>query len=171
MGHLKNIRIYCIALIAFFLVFIFPLSSLAKEKKKDDEQQDDFEVPSHVLSISKENTFPNSTEEQEIVEPSKTTKKLIEGADTEIQNPELIKMLNESSIKPSPIGFGYRGMVYLRRSPLHYKALETTVTGAYKTVNTNESKNVRVDDAKQMSYLREDEKAVTGPLTNKIKNP
>ncbi|HLR04067.1 MAG TPA: YfkD family protein [Virgibacillus sp.] len=171
MGHLKNIRIYCIALIAFFLVFIFPLSSLAKEKKKDDEQQDDFEVPSHVLSISKENTFPNSTEDQEIVEPSKTTKKLIEGADTKIQNPELIKMLNESSIKPSPIGFGYRGMVYLGRWPLHYKSLETTVNWEYQTVNTNEINNVGGDDAKQMSYLQEEEKEVTGALTNKIKNP
>lgn len=171
MGHLKNIRIYSVALIVFILVIIFPFSALGKEEKKDDDKKDEFKVPSHVLSISKENTFPNSTEDQEIVEPSKTTKNLIESADIKIQNPELIKMLNESSVKPSPIGFGYRGMVYLGRWPLNYKSLETAVNWEYQTVNTNEINNIGGEEPTQMSYSQEDEKEVTGALTNKINNP
>jgi len=170
MGHLKNVRIYSVIFIACAFILIFPLSGLGKEKKKEDTK-DDFEVPSHVLSISKENTFPNSTEDQEIVEPSKATKELVKEVEIKIQNPELIKLLNESSVKPSPIGFGYRGMVFLGRWPLHYKSLETTVNWEYQAVNTNEINNIGGDEAKQMSYTQEKQKEVTGALTNKIKNP
>lgn len=174
MGHLKNLRIYIVILIASALVVIFPFSSMAKEEEKEDkkeEKKDDFEVPSHVLSISKENTFPNSTEDEEIVEPSKSTEKLIEESDEPIENPDLIKQLNESSVKPSPIGFGYRGKVYLGRWPLHYKSLETTVNWEYQSVNTNEINNIGGDDVKKMGYTQEEKKEITGALTNKIDNP
>ncbi|HLQ70674.1 MAG TPA: YfkD family protein [Bacillota bacterium] len=171
MGLVKNVKIYSVVLIALALVFIFPLSSLGKETKKEKKAENEFDIPSHVLSISKENTFPNSTEDQEIVEPSKSTKNLMEDAEIEIQNPELIKMLNESTVKPSPIGFGYRGMVYLGRWPLHYKSLETTVNWEYQPINTNEINNIGGDEALEMSYTQENEKEITGALTNKINNP
>lgn len=171
MGHVKNVRIYSVVLIVCVFVFIFPFSSLGKETKKEDSKNDDFEVPSHVLSISKENTFPNSTEDQEIVEPSKATKKLMKEADIELQNPDLIKLLNESTVKPSPIGFGYRGMVYLGRWPIHYKSSDTTINWEYQSINTNEVNNIGGDEAKEMSYQQEKEKEITGALTNKISNP
>lgn len=170
MGHLKNVKIYSVVLIACALIFIFPFSSLGKEKK-EDESKDEFKVPDHVLSISKENTFPNSSEDQEIVEPSKSTKTLIKDSDIKIQNPDLIKLLNESNIKPSPIGFGYRGMVYLGRWPLHYKSSDTTVNWKYQTVNTNEINNIGGEESEEMRYAQEEKKEVTGALTNKIDNP
>src|SRR5699024_11066347 len=92
--HMKKAKLFFMMFIVFTLLFLVPLSTLSKEKEKD---KDKFEVPSHVLTISKENTYPNSTEDQEVVEPSKLTKELIEDVDVPIENPELIKMLNETS--------------------------------------------------------------------------
>lgn len=171
MGHLKNVRISTAILTLCAFLVIFPFSSLAKEKKDEEDKQDDFDVPSHVLSISKENTFPNSTEDEEIVEPSQSTKKLIEESDEPIENPDLIKQLNESTIKPSPIGFGYRGEVHLGRWPLNYKSLDTTVNWEYQPVNTNEVNNIGGDEVEKMHYTQEKKKEVTGALTNKIKMP
>src|SRR5699024_8081901 len=93
---------YTLALI-IVLVFacLFPLNSFAAEKEKG-KSKDKFEVPSHVLSISKENTFPNTTEDQQVVEPSKLTKSLLEDVDIPIENPDLIKQLNETTLNPSP---------------------------------------------------------------------
>src|SRR5690625_2902518 len=91
-------------------ILIFPVNGLAKEKKEIDGQ---YKIPNHILTISKENTYPNSTEDQEVVEPSKLTKSLLDEIDISVDNPDLIKLLNETSLKPSPISLGYRGMIYL----------------------------------------------------------
>ena len=85
------------------LLFIFTLHTkiLGEETKKNN-----YEIPSHVLTISKENTFPNPTADQEIIEPSELTKVLMDTVDIPIENPELIKLLNETTLKPSPIAIG-----------------------------------------------------------------
>ncbi|MFC4556811.1 YfkD family protein [Virgibacillus kekensis] len=161
-------RVSITVFIAAALVILFPLMGLAKEKEKEDGK---FEVPNHVLDISKENTFPNSTEDQEVVEPSKQTKELIKGLDIPIENPDLIKMLNETSINPSPLAFGYRGMVYIGRWPLNYNSDMTNINWEYQKINTNEVNNIGGESATKMNYIQQNKKEVTGALTNKISNP
>src|SRR5690625_6352165 len=54
-------------------------------------------------NIQKENTFNNVGEDTELLEPSKATKSLLKDSNMKVNNPDVIKMLNESSIQPSPI--------------------------------------------------------------------
>lgn len=165
-----NIRKNKALALIIVLVFacLFPLNSFAAEKEKS---KDKFEVPSHVLSIAKENTFPNTTEDQEVVEPSKLTKNLLKDVDVPVENPELIKKLNETSLKPSPVAIGYRGMVYIGRFPLNYQSSDTNVNWEYQQINTNELNNVGGDAEQEMKYNQQDEKEVKGALTNKISQP
>ncbi|WP_186576782.1 YfkD famly protein [Aquibacillus kalidii] len=149
---------------------IAPISINAKDVKKPEAIKDS-ELPSHVLNISKENTYPNSTKDEMILEPSDLVKDLIDEADVEIENPDLIKMLNESSIKPSPIAFGYRGMIYLGHWPLSYKSNETNVNWEYQEINTNELNNIGGDTEEKMSYNQKEEEHIKGALTAKIEKP
>ncbi|SEQ85708.1 YfkD-like protein [Virgibacillus subterraneus] len=167
MGHMKK-RTFITALIIFVFVFLLPFNSLGKEEEKSENEYD---IPSHVLDISKENTFPNSTEDQEVVEPSGLTKDLIDELDIPVENPDLIKMLNQTSIKPSPIAFGYRGMVYLGRWPLNYKSDETNINWEYQKINANELNNIGGESNQEMHYNQKEKKEIQGALTNKITNP
>ncbi|HEX6593021.1 MAG TPA: YfkD family protein [Bacillota bacterium] len=159
------------ALFVFMYVLAVPDFSFAEEKKQKKKQADAYTLPDYVLNISKENTFPNSTEDQEIVEPSKLTKSFMEDVDIPIENPELIKLLNETSLKPSPIGIGYRGMVFLGRWPLNYKSLETTVNWEYQQINTNELNNIGSNVKQILRYNQHEQKEIKGALTNKIVHP
>jgi len=154
--------------ILMVLILLIPVSSLAEEK---EDPKKEFEVPNHVLNISKENTYPNSTEDQEVVEPSELTSELIENAEVPVENPDLIKMLNETSINPSPIAFGYRGMVYIGRWPLNYESSETNINWEYQSINSNELNNIGGDSEQKMQYNQQEKKEIKGALTNKIANP
>ncbi|WP_096271446.1 YfkD famly protein [Paucisalibacillus globulus] len=160
---------YIIALITFLLVLQAPILISAAEKKEETKNQ--FEIPSHVVDISKENTFPNSTEDEEVIEPSELTQELMDSTEVPISNPNLIKMLNESSIDPSPIGFGYRGMVFLGRWPLNYESDDTNINWEYQNINVNELNNIGGKDAQKLSYNQQAQKEIKGALTNKIANP
>nr|WP_205093098.1 YfkD famly protein [Thalassobacillus pellis] len=138
--------------------------SAAEEKQKSS-------LPSHVLNISKDNTYPNSTEDQIVLEPSELTKELIEEADVEIVNPELIEMLNESTLKPSPLAIGYRGEIYLGKWPLNYTSNETSINWEYQVANTNEVNNHSGQVTEKMSYVQREEKHIKGGLTAKIDAP
>lgn len=135
----------------------------AKEKK--------FELPENIMSISKANTFPNVEEDYEVIEPNKLTEELIEAVEIPIENPELIKLLNETTVKPSPIGIGYRGMIYLGRWPLHYKSEEITINWDYQLINTNEINNQEGKETQDLHYIQQSEKTVKGALSTKIENP
>ncbi|GIP64845.1 hypothetical protein J32TS6_34000 [Virgibacillus pantothenticus] len=152
--------------IALLVAAFWPSNMIAKEKKKNA-----FDIPSHVLNISKDNTFPNSTEDEEVIEPSELTKELMDGLDIKIENPVLIKMLNETSLNPSPVAFGYRGMVYLGRWPLNYESLETTINWEYQQVNKNELNNTGASEPQEINYVQQEQKEIKGALTNKITNP
>lgn len=158
-----------LAVLICMAVWLLPLQTFAEEKKK--EETDKISVPDHVLNISKENTFPNSSEDLEIVEPSELTKELLEDVDIPIDNPDLIRQLNESSIKPSPIAIGYRGMIFLGRWPLHYESENTTVNWSYQKINVNELNNLDGDANQILTYNQEEEKGVKGALTSKISSP
>ncbi|WP_047984715.1 YfkD famly protein [Ornithinibacillus californiensis] len=159
---------YIIALITFLLAIqtSFIVAADEKEGKKNE-----FNIPSHVLDISKENTFPNSNEDEEVIEPSELTQELMESTDVKISNPNLIKMLNESTIKPSPIGFGYRGMVFLGRWPLNYESDDTNINWEYQKINVNELNNIGGKDSQKLNYNQQAQKEIKGALTNKIANP
>lgn len=167
MGHMKK-WYGVMALIVFVSFSLFPAMHVADAKGKKKES---VEIPSHVLDISKENTYPNSTEDQEVVEPSDLTKKLIEEVEIPIENPDLIKMMNETSLKPSPVAVGYRGMIYMGRWPLNYKSDETNINWEYQPINKNELNNLGGDTDQEMNYVQQDEKEIKGALTNKISNP
>ncbi|WP_068677675.1 YfkD famly protein [Oceanobacillus sp. Castelsardo] len=165
-----KVRILTI-LVACLYALVFPVLSSAEEQKDDKKSKDPFEIPSHVLDISKENTYPNTTEDQEVIEPSELTKELMDGTDIPIKNPDLIKMLNESALDPSPIAIGYRGMIYLGRWPLNYESLETNINWEYQKINTNELNNLGGDVNQVMNYVQQEQKEIKGALTNKINNP
>ena len=159
----QNKLVICFSL--FIIAFCYPITALAKDIKPAQEKSD---IPSHVLSISKENTYPNSTKDEVVLEPSSFAEKLIKESDMPIENPGLIKMLNETTIKPSPIAFGYRGSIYMGHWPLHYKSEETNVNWEYQKMNTNELNNIGGNAQKNMSYNQNEEAHVKGALTTKI---
>ncbi|MCT2534421.1 YfkD family protein [Aquibacillus koreensis] len=156
--------------IALMLCIVTPLSIYAKEEVPSKSTDND-EIPSHVLNISKENTYPNSTKDETILEPSDLVEELIEEAEVDIENPELIKMLNESSLKPSPIAIGYRGMIYMGHWPLSYESKETNINWEYQKINANELNNIGGNNQKTMSYNQLEEKHIKGGLTAKINRP
>ncbi|MCF3943630.1 YfkD family protein [Oceanobacillus alkalisoli] len=149
---------------AFFIILAFPVVLFAEEKKETEEN---FEIPSHVLDISKENTVQNDDSDNEVVEASEETRELLESTSVAIENSELIQQLNESSIKPSPIGIGYRGEIYLGRWPLQYESLETGVNWEYQAINKNELQNGS-EGQQEMNYIQQENKEIKGMLTNKI---
>lgn len=132
--------------------------------------KENFKMPNHVLNISRENTFPNPAADQEVVEPSKETKELLESSEIKVENPELVRMLNESTIKPSPVAVGYRAEIYLGHWALDYKSAETSVNWQYRKINMNELRNFEGGESKKMHYAQKAETTVKGALTNQIKH-
>src|SRR5699024_10446522 len=108
--HMKRIKQFLVIFILFVMMFSISLTIVAEAKEEET-----FDTPDHVLTVAKENTNPKSGEDQEVVEPRQLTKRLIDDVDTSIETPEFITVLSETSLSPSPIGIGYRGMVYLGR--------------------------------------------------------
>lgn len=168
MGLMKKFTTVIFMLCLF--ITIFPITSIAEEKQ-DKKDKDPYEIPSHVLNIAKENTYPNSTADLEVVEPSELTKELLEELEIPIENPELIKMLNETSLQPSPIAIGYRGMVYLGRWALNYESAETAINWEFQKINTNEINNIGGEVPQKMNYIQQEQKEIKGALTNKINSP
>lgn len=162
----KNINM-CILLYTVMLLFMGNSSTIAAEQGKEPE----ILLPKNIISVAKTNTFPNTSEGEEVIEPSNMMKKLLSESNIKIENPELIKILNESVIKPSPVAIGYRAQVYLGRWPLYYQSENTSVIWDYQAINQNELNNVGGDTVQELRYLQQDEREVKGALTTKIDNP
>src|SRR5690625_2056270 len=166
---MKNTH-YKLSFLLMILVFmLFPLTTFAKDEKQSKENK--FQIPKHVFSITKENTYKNTLEDQSSIEPSELTKALIDEAAIEITNQNFIKQLNETTLNPSPISFGYRGMVYLGRWALDYESTETSVNWEYQQVNTNELNNVGGNRDELLQYVQQGDREVLGVLTSKISEP
>lgn len=142
-----------------------------EETKENKNEEQSLTLPKNVLSIMKANTFPNASEEMTIVEPSSFTKELLEGVNEPIENPEIIKILNESSVKTTPFSLGYDADIYLGRWPLYYKSESSSIIWDYEHVNTNELNNKNSDEGQEIKYIQEKEREVKGALMNKIENP
>jgi hypothetical protein len=161
-------QIKWLAIIALIVTIFYPTTITAKEVRQKDKKSS---IPNHVLNISKENTYPNSTKDQVVLEPSELVEDLIDEAELKIENPNLIKMLNETSLNPSPIAFGYRGMIYLGHWPLSYESEEMNINWEYQKINTNQLNNLGGEKQEEMNYVQEKEKHVKGGLTAKIESP
>jgi hypothetical protein len=163
-------RYYITIVFVMMLALTTPLTVFAEEEKAEEESGE-FEIPSHVLTIEKENTYNNTAEDQEIIEPSELTSELIEGAEISIENPDLIKTLNETTLNPSPIAIGYRGEVFIGRWPLNYTSTDTVINWEYQSINKNEINNLGGNANQQLSYTQQEQKEIKGALTNKISRP
>jgi len=160
--------------IVFICLIILWIGSLesphlahADKKSKKEDEQESFTLPKNVLSIQKENTFPNVTEDMELIEPSKATKELLQANKVKIENPDVIKMLNESVITPSPLAIGYRANIYLGRWPLYYESENTSVIWDYQEINKNNLNNQGGESVQELRYIQQEEREVKGALTNK----
>src|SRR5699024_7274727 len=80
------------------------------------------------------------------------------------------KLLNESTIKPSPIAIGYRANVFLGRWPLNYKSENTSVNWDYQKINENKLDNVGGEDVQEIRYVQQEQKEGKGEMTNKIES-
>lgn len=169
--------ILMICLTMFISLFTIDNVTVAEEKKEEKvgeekkKKEEGFTLPKNVLSLSKANTFPNTTEDVEVIEPSKTTKELLDEIDIPIDNPDLIKLLNESTIKPSPLAIGYRANVYLGRWPLNYQSANTSVIWDYQEINEKKLDNIGGEEVQEIHYVQQEKKEVKGALTNKIESP
>jgi hypothetical protein len=127
-------------------------------------------APSSVLNVTKENTYPNPKEDIPKLEPSELTMDLIKSSKIKIENPNLIRMLNETTVNSTPFAFGYRAIIYLGQWPLNYESLETAPNWEYQKINTNYFDNRGGTAPYQIHYVQEAQQIIRGGLTAKIAN-
>ncbi len=121
-----------------------------------------------LVDISKENTYPNPLQNIPELQPSELTKALLETANVKIHNPDLIKMLNDSTIFAPPTAIGYRASIFLGQFPLNYTSQETKINYEHEKVNTNYVDNRGRSTPEQLTYRQEAQKQIKGNLTARI---
>jgi len=127
-------------------------------------------MPSSVLNISKDNTYPNEAQDLPRLQPSELAKELLKTSTIRIENPDLIRMFNETSISNAPLAVGYRAKIYLGQWPLNYESTDTTINWEYKQVNRNVYDNRGVERLYPLRYKQESQKTIEGGLTAYIKD-
>ncbi len=123
------------------------------------------QIPDTVKNISRQNTYPNADTIPERVQPSQTTQSLLETTDYEIDNPNLIRMLNESTIKNSFFSIGARSSIYLGNWALSYQSKETTPNWEYSLANTNFNDNRKGVQVSELTYKQNQAFTAKGGLT------
>ncbi len=173
------IRIIAVLCLAFMSLSSFSLAeNTSPEKKKEQKQEQEqqqaknskIEVPNSVMKIAKENTYPNPTQDLPYLQPSELTEELIETSNVKIENPNLIRMLNESNMNKSPFSLGLRATIYLGEWPLNYESSETAPNWEYQKINTNYYDNRGGKSNYQIHYVQETQKNIKGGLTAKVPN-
>ncbi|WP_090774238.1 YfkD famly protein [Alkalihalobacillus lonarensis] len=154
----------CILLQSFWLPQSFA------EGVDDKTKESSFAVPQSVLSISKENTYKNATQDLPYLQPSELAQKLLDSTEEEIENPDLIRLMNESTVQFARLGFATKLSIYLGAWPLSYESEGTEVNWEYQKVNTNFIDNRGGNAPRKMSYYQEQQKKISGGLTAKIPN-
>jgi hypothetical protein len=145
-------------------------SEVKKKEKEEKGQEAKAQIPNSVMNISKENTYPNPTQDLPYLQPSDLTQQLLETSEVPIENPDLIRMLNETTISDAPLAFGYRATIYMGQWPLRYESGETSTNWEYQKINTNLNDNRGGKAVQRIHYKQEAEKHVKGGLTAKISN-
>ncbi len=159
---------HLIILKAFILLVFLSIPATETAAKKENSKPKGLEVPSSVVNISKENTFANPTPDLPRLQPSNFAKELLESSKIKIENPKLIRMLNESAATKSPFSFGARATIFLGEWPLNYKSEETAPNWQYQKVNTNFYDNRGGTGNYQIHYVQEAQKIIKGGLTAKV---
>nr|WP_245350136.1 YfkD famly protein [Cytobacillus eiseniae] len=164
--------IFFIGLIILFS-FQHPAGASKEQKKAEPApapEQKSITVPNSVLQITKENTYPNPVQDMPTLQPSELTQKLIDSSKVKIENPDLIRMLNETTVNSTPFAIGYRAIIYLGQWPLNYESAETSPNWEYQKINTNYFDNRGGNAPYQIHYVQEAQKIVRGGLTAKVPN-
>lgn len=159
-----------IFIVALLFLLLNPIQAFAEEQKEENKEEHTFMIPQSVLSISKENTYKNATQDLPYLQPSELAKQLLESTNENIENPDLIRIMNESTIQFAKLGFAMKASIYLGEWPLAYQSRGTEVNWEYQKVNTNYIDNRGGNAPKTMSYFQEQQKKITGGLTAKIPN-
>lgn len=162
-----------VLIIGFLFIMLYSSLFVFAEKKKDEEKRAEepkqaVQIPNSVITITKENTYPNPTQDLPTLRPSELTEELINSSKEKIENPDLIKMLNETSVNSTPFALGYRAVVYLGKWPLNYESTETSPNWEYQKINTNYFDNRGGSTNYQIHYVQEAQKMVRGGLTAKV---
>ena len=134
---MKNKVMYLLLGLVFMLSFL-PLAQAEKQpEKQETPAKQSITVPNSVMNIAKENTYPNTMIDMPRLEPSDLTKELFDSSKTKIENPELIRMFNETTVNSTPFALGYKAFIYLGQWPLNYESVETAPNWEYQKINTN----------------------------------
>lgn len=155
------------------LIFMFPFQQsfwAEQSEKKIEKAPAAVTIPNSVLKITKENTYPNPTQDMPTLQPSELTQSLIGTSKVKIENPDLIRMLNETTVNSTPFAIGYRAIIYLGQWPLNYESSETAPNWEYQKINTNYFDNRGGIAPYQIHYVQEAQKIVRGGLTAKVPN-
>ncbi|TGA96460.1 hypothetical protein E4665_15420 [Sporolactobacillus shoreae] len=155
---MKNIPFFL-----FFLVIALCFTQAAHAKNVLTNK-----LPDHVIDISKENTYPNPSHDTSELVPGGPTQSLLKTANVPIENPTLIKLLNESSIRPSKWSIGYSAKIYLGEWPLNYVSNETSVNWEYKKINDNAVDARGSKEGQKLLYIQKIETRITGGLTANV---
>ncbi|WP_425590326.1 YfkD family protein [Fictibacillus enclensis] len=160
LGLTRNSAALFLVIIMIFSLVVQPHSAAAAGVR----------VPGSVVSISKENTYPNSAQDLPYLEPSKLAKSMLKTSNVAITNPDLIRMLNESVIHPSKLAIGYRARIFLGVWPLSYQSTESAVNWEFQQINLNRLDNRGGKSLAQLRYHQQMHKRVAGGLTAEIPN-
>lgn len=147
--------------VVLMLSFSIPTSVAAKK-------QEAMKIPDSVLNITKENTYPNPTQDLPTLQPSEFTEELLSTSKVKIENPNLIRMLNETNVNSTPFALGYRAVIYLGQWPLNYESTETAPNWEYQNINTNYYDNRGGKANYKIHYVQEQQKVIKGGLTAKV---
>ncbi|EWH23005.1 YfkD famly protein [Bacillus haynesii] len=153
-------KLLCFTLTAFLSFSFFAVQEADAAKP--------IKIPNSVTNISKENTYPNASQDQPRLQPSELAEELLKTTDIAIENPHLIKMLNESSISGTPLAIGYRATIYLGRWALGYTSNETVANWEYRKINTNRFDNRGGKAPAELTYSQEQTSKIKGGLTAKV---
>lgn len=162
-----------VMIIGFLFIMLYSGLLVFAEKEKNGEKQAEqqkqtVQIPNSVITITKENTYPNPTQNLPKLQPSDFTAELLNTSKVKIENPDLIKMLNETSVNSTPFALGNRAVIYLGRWPLNYESSETSPNWEYQKINTNYYDNRGGTANYQIHYVQEQQKIIRGGLTAKI---
>ncbi|WP_458414702.1 YfkD family protein [Schinkia sp. CFF1] len=159
-----------VTIITTLMLTLFSIQGPISAENPKSSKSVKIKVPDSVLDISKENTYPNPTQDLPYLQPSDLAKSLLDTTDVRIQNPDLIRILNESSIHTTPTAVGFRATIYLGQWPLSYESTETNINWEYKPANMNKFDNRGGKSPQKMHYQQEEETVIKGGLTSRINN-
>ena len=160
-------RLALIPLLLTLLLLSFQPIAHAEEKEKAENP---YNIPDSALSISKENTYSNGTQDLPYLQPSELAQEFLDSIEEKITNPDLIRLLNESHVGNPWLGLGVRVSVYLGDWPLAYESAGTEVNWQYQKVNTNYLDNRGASAPAQMTYAQDQQMKVSGGLSSSIPN-